>query len=35
VEAMPTFKFYKNGAESRDQVVGYKPKLLREAVRGL
>jgi peroxiredoxin (alkyl hydroperoxide reductase subunit C) len=31
IEAMPTFKFYKNGREV-DEVIGYKPKLLREAV---
>ena len=31
IEAMPTFKFYKKGREV-DEVIGYKPKLLREAV---
>jgi peroxiredoxin (alkyl hydroperoxide reductase subunit C) len=31
IEAMPTFKFFKNGREV-DEVIGYKPKLLRDAV---
>ena len=31
IEAMPTFKFYKQGREV-NEVIGYKPKLLRTAV---
>jgi len=31
IEAMPTFKFYKDGKEV-NEVIGYKPKLLRDAV---
>ena len=31
IEAMPTFKFYKEGREV-NEVIGYKPKLLRTAV---
>jgi thioredoxin 1 len=33
VSALPAFKFYKGGQEVRKEVVGYKKKLLQDAVR--
>ena len=32
IEAMPTFKFYKEGREVNEVIARYKPKLLRTAV---
>jgi thioredoxin 1 len=35
VSALPVFRFYKNGAEVLDQVIGYKKNPLSEAVKKL
>lgn len=35
IKALPVFKFYREGKEVTEQVVGYKKKLLQDAVSGL
>ena len=35
ITTLPTFKFYKNGKEVIDQVIGYKKKPIADAVEKL
>ena len=35
VEALPSFRFYKNGESTGKEITGYKKKLLRESVSNL
>ncbi|CAM9152219.1 unnamed protein product [Choristocarpus tenellus] len=35
IEALPAFRFFKGGKEVQDPVLGYKKKMLKEAVKAL